>query len=122
MKYAEELAKGQNVSVADHIKDCIEEYTNTYTGVCPSEGFYFCLILLGIVHLMACLFLGTSYFVANYHRISLRFNPTKKMAIRWNAFYHFYLLALLICSGLGIWYVFKFILFFFWYIRLFHKE
>ena len=104
MGYAKQTAENQNVDIPVHVRKCISENVNqTYTGVCPSEGFYFCLILLGIVHMVACIFLGISYFVANYHRISIRFNPSKKMAISWNAFYHFYLLALLICSGLGIW-------------------
>ena len=59
----------------------------------------------GMVHLVACLLLAASYFLANCHRISFKSNPNKRMLIRWSSFYHFYLLAILVCSGLGIWLV-----------------
>ncbi|KAL5265436.1 hypothetical protein ACHWQZ_G006224 [Mnemiopsis leidyi] len=92
--------------IADHLIKCKEEAEKSnrpYLGVCPSEGFYFTIVCLGVVHILACVFLTLSYFLSNYHRISLKFNPNKRMLIKWHSFYHFYLLALLICSCLGIW-------------------
>ncbi|XP_063676081.1 uncharacterized protein LOC134812533 isoform X6 [Bolinopsis microptera] len=94
-------------TVPPHLVQCYDNKRNggkeSYVGVCPSEGFYFTIVCLGTVHLFACIFLTLSYVLSNYHRISLKFNPNKRMNIQWHSFYHFYLLALLICSCLGIW-------------------
>jgi len=95
-------------SVPDYAMSCLKNGSNATNpvwsnGVCPTYGFRFTIICLGAVHILACLCLTISYFVANYHRMILKFDPNKRMAIRWHAFYHVYLLMVLVCSALGIW-------------------